>query len=218
MTRSTAVDAPPLPPRARCALLALHLQNDVLHIDGRIPFGTGDTARRAAVIASAGRLLAGARDLGVPVWSVRIAYRSDGTDLIDNAPVFARVKAEGAVVDGTWGAEFFDGLGPRAGEAVVTHTRINPFFDTPLDAQLRARDISHLVVAGVATHSVVEHAVRHAVDLGYRVCVAADACSSAHAATHDASLASMALLARIATVGAVLDAWLSAAPPPGSAR
>ncbi|MCU0870444.1 MAG: cysteine hydrolase [Burkholderiales bacterium] len=207
MTRSTAVTVPDLPLRPRCAVLALHLQNDVLHADGRIPFGTGDDARRRATIDAAARLLAGARAAAVPVWSVRIAFRADGSDLIDNAPLFARVRAERAVVDGTWGADFLDGLGPAAGEAVITHTRVNPFLDTPLDPQLRARDIAHLVVAGVATHSVVEHTVRHAVDLGYRVAVAADACSSAHPATHAASLASMALLARIATVADVLQAW-----------
>jgi nicotinamidase-related amidase len=209
MTRSLAIDPPPLPTAGRCALLALHWQNDVLHPDGRIPFGTGDDAQRRALIAAATRLLAGARAAAVPVWSVRIAYRPDGADLIANAPIFTRVQAERAVIDGTWGAEFFDGLGPAPGEVALTHTRINAFLDTPLDAQLRARDITQLVIAGISTHMVVEHAVRHAADLGYHVTVAADACSSARRETHAASLDAMRMFARVASVDEVVGRWAS---------
>ena len=61
-----------------------------------------------------------------------------------------------------------------------------------------------LVVAGISTTYVVESTVRHASDLGYRVTVAADACSSASPAMHRASLEAMALIAEISTVDAVL--------------
>jgi nicotinamidase-related amidase len=42
--------------------------------------------------------------------------------------------------------------------------------------------------------------VRHASDLGYDVWVAADACSAADPAVHEASLASMRLIATVGTV------------------
>ncbi|WP_459655711.1 cysteine hydrolase family protein, partial [Achromobacter xylosoxidans] len=57
-----------------------------------------------------------------------------------------------------------------------------------------------LVVAGVATHSVVEGTVRHAADIGFNVMVAEDACASADPAVHDASLASMRLIAQTGSV------------------
>lgn len=185
------------------ALIALHYQNDVLHPDGKIRVGmSADSPVRTSVIAAAQALLHGAREREWPIVHVRIAFRPDFGDLITNAPIFRNVAAAGAVVEGTWGAEFFDGLGPdqrRRCEFVVEHRRINAFYGSPLEEMLRVVGAQRLVVAGVATHSVVESTVRHAVDMGYVVTVAADACASAQAAEHAASLHSMSLIAQIAT-------------------
>jgi nicotinamidase-related amidase len=60
-----------------------------------------------------------------------------------------------------------------------------------------------LVIAGVATHSVVESTVRHAVDMGYEVTVAADACAAGDPAAHAASLESMRLIAQVCDVDQV---------------
>jgi nicotinamidase-related amidase len=108
------------------------------------------------------------------------------------------------MTDGTWGAEFYEGLGPLADEIVVTHRRNDPFYGSPLAdivARFRPR---RLVVAGVSTTYVVESTVRHASDMGYEVVVAADACSSASPDMHAASLKAMALLADIKTVDQIV--------------
>jgi biuret amidohydrolase len=188
----------------RSAVLALHYQNDVLHADGRIRvgFATGDDARER-VITAAGALLTGARRAGLPIVHIRIAFRPDYADLAQNCPLFLNTAKAGAVQDGSWGAQFHDGLGPdltRPGEYVVHHLRTSGFIGTPLELILAKLGARHLIVAGVATHSTVEMTVRHAVDLGYHVTVAADACAAAPHALHDASLTSMRLLAEISTV------------------
>lgn len=189
-------------PRCDLAVLALHFQNDVLHQDGKIKVGlVAGSARRAAVIAAAQALLGGARAHGVPVIHVRVAYRADYADLLTNAPIFRNVAASGAVIEGSWGAEFYAGLAPLAGAAnefVVKHTRINAFYGSPLEVVLAALGTRRLVVAGVATHSVVETTVRHAVDAGYEVLVDADACAAGAPQAHEGALASMALIAEIA--------------------
>lgn len=188
----------------RSAVLALHYQNDVLHADGRIRvgFATGDDARER-VIAAAGALLAGARRAGLPIVHIRIAFRPDYADLVQNCPLFLNTAKAGAVQDGSWGAQFHDGLGPdltRPDEYVVHHLRTSGFIGTPLELILSKLGARHLIVAGVATHSTVEMTVRHAVDLGYHVTVAADACAAAPHALHEASLTNMRLLAEISTV------------------
>jgi len=161
-------------------VVALHYQNDVVHPDGRLGASRGNPA----LVANAGRLLAGARSAGVPVVSVRIAFPASGPRA--NAPIFA--AAVGAVVEGTWGAEFLGELAPADGEPVVTHSRVNAFYESGLaEALLRLR-AERLVVAGVATHSSVEHTARHATDMGYEVVVAADACASADPELHAAAL------------------------------
>jgi len=184
------------------ALVALHYQNEVLHPEGRIRVGlAADSPVRTSVIAAAEALLAGARARDWTIVHVRIAFRADYADLMANAPIFRNVRAAQAVIEGSWGAEFFPALMPdttRASEFVVKHQRINAFYGSPLEELLRNAGARQLVVAGVATHSVVESTVRHAVDVGFEVTVAADACASAQPAEHEASLHSMELIARVA--------------------
>ena len=183
------------------ALLALHYQNEVLHPGGRIRVGVAeDDPRRAGVISSARTLLATARAAAVPVISVRIAFRADHADVIQNCRIFRNVVALRAMVDGSWGADFADGLGPLPGEFVVKHTRTNAFLGSPLEEVLRCLGARKLVAAGISTNSVVEATVRHASDCGYEVTVIRDACSAGECDLHEASLRNMAYVADIATV------------------
>ncbi len=195
------------------AVLALHYQNDVLHPEGKIRVGLdADGTARRRLLERASALLTGARAAGLPIVHVRIAFRPDYADLLANCDIFRNVAAIGAVAEGAWGSAFYEGLQPLAGSArefVVKHTRISAFHGTPLEETLRVLGARRLVVAGVATHSVVEGTVRHAADIGYEVMVAQDACASADPAVHEASLASMRLVARTATVADALR-WAAA--------
>lgn len=191
----------------RTAILALHYQNDVLHPDGRIRVGLSqDDPARIRVVDAAGRLLAAGRQHGVPIMHVRIAFRPDYADCPRNTAIFCQTVAIGAVRDGEWGAEFFQALAPQTSsdEFVFTHTRISAFAGTALEQTLRLLNRQRLIVAGVATHSVVENTVRQGADLGFDMVVAADACAAASDKTHQAALAAMSLVADITDVsGAV---------------
>ncbi len=198
---------------ADVAVLALHYQNDVLHPDGKIRVGLdADSGARQRLLDNAAALLEGARSHALPIVHVRIAFRPDYADLLPNCDIFRSVARIGAVPEGQWGSAFYDGLQPLAGSArefVVKHTRISAFYGTPLEETLRLLGARRLVVAGVATHSVVEGTVRHAADIGFSVMVAEDACASADPAVHAASLASMRLIAQTAPVADALR-WAAA--------
>ena len=142
--------------------LAMHYQNEVLHGQGKIKVGVaaGDP-KREAIVAAAKKLLDGARAKGVPVVSVRIAFRPDHADVIQNCPIFRAVAKSGAMAEGSWGAEFHEGLGPLPHEFVVKHSRINGFYGSPLEQVLHQLGARRLIVAGIATNSTVEHTVRH---------------------------------------------------------
>lgn len=199
---------------ADTAVLALHYQNDVLHPEGKIRVGLdADSGARQRLLDRAAALLDGARAQSLPIVHVRIAFRPDYADLLPNCAIFRNVATIGAVPEGQWGSAFYDGLQPLAGsprEFIVKHTRISAFYGTPLEETLRVVGARRLVVAGVATHSVVEGTVRHAADIGFDVMVAEDACASADEAVHQASLASMRLIAQ---TGSVADAVRWAAAP-----
>lgn len=196
------------------AVLALHYQNDVLHPEGKIRVGLdADSGARQRLLDNAAALLDAARAQALPIVHVRIAFRPDYADLLPNCAIFRNVATIGAVPEGQWGSAFYEGLQPLAGSArefVVKHTRISAFYGTPLEETLRLLGARRLVVAGVATHSVVEGTVRHAADIGFSVMVAQDACASADPAVHEASLASMRLIAQ---TGSVTEALRWAAAP-----
>jgi nicotinamidase-related amidase len=194
-----------MPSPGTTAMIAVHYQNEVLHADGKIRVGLGDdTGARQRIAAAAATLIGGMRAAGAPVVSVRAAYRPDYKDVAQNAPIFRNLVARGAFQEGSWGCDFFAGLEPLPDEFVVTHHRVNPFFSSSLDDVLRGLGVRRVVIAGIATHSAVEHTARHAADIGYEVIVAEDACSSAERAIHEASLRSMSLIATISNSAAIV--------------
>lgn len=190
---------------ANTALIAMHYQNEVLHPHGRIKVGMAETNdNRERVQERAAALLAFARALRIPVISVRIAFLPDHSDVIQNCRIFRDVVRNGAMVDGSWGAEFHEGLGPIAGEHVVKHTRVNAFYGSQLEEILRVLDARRLIMAGIATNSVVSTSVAHAADAGYEVIVAEDACSSGRPALHAACMENMRLVAEVMTVDEII--------------
>lgn len=186
-------------------LVAMHYQNEVLHPEGKIKVGVAEEAdNREAVKQNAARLLAAARARGISVVSVRIAFRADHSDVIQNCRIFRNVVQNKAMVDGSWGADFHQGLGPVAGEFVVKHSRVNAFHGSQLEEVLRLLKADRLIMAGIATNSVVLSSVICAADMGYDVIVAADACSSADPVLHDASLDNMRLIAEVMSVSDII--------------
>ena len=190
---------------ADTVILASHFQNENCHPDGKIKIGIGpDSAWRWERLANAKRLFAGARAAGLPIVHIRLAVPADMSTVIQNNMIFRQWVELGAWAEGSWGVEFIDGLGPVAGEAVVTHTRNNGFYGSNLDEILFRHRPRRLVCCGVSTAYTVESTVRHATDVGYEVTVAADACSTATREQHDAALNAMRLIAEIADVDAIL--------------
>jgi nicotinamidase-related amidase len=189
-------------------VLALHYQNEVVHPQGRIRLGIAeDSPERLAVIAAAKRLLNAARARDVPVISVRIAFAPDYVNVKTNAEIWRRVVANKVMAEGSWGAEFYEGLAPLPGETVVTHTRNDAFYASSLQSAVDRLAPSRLIIAGVATNFVVESTARHASDAGYDTVIVADACSAASPEIHRASLASLTMLTTIRTVDETIQGW-----------
>ena len=74
------------------------------------------------------------------------------------------------------GVEFQQRFRPQAGEWVVQKQVPDAFCATALEAGLRERDITQLVVVGVATNNSVESTARTAGNLGFATWVVEDAC------------------------------------------
>jgi nicotinamidase-related amidase len=189
------------------AVVANHYQNENCHPDGKVKVGIGaDSTTREERLGNARRLFAGARAAGVPIVHVRLAVDPGYRGVVVNTPLIREWIALQAWREGTWGVDFVDGLGPVGAEFVITHARNSGFHNSTLADVLAGLNVRHLVCCGVSTAYTVESTVRQAVDIGFEVTVAADACSTGTERQHLAALEAMRPLAEITTVDEILAA------------
>jgi len=124
-------------------------------ISGKLPLPGASRA-----IERAGELSAWARRTGVLVVLVRNVVTRAGSPLFTpGAPT----------------TDFVPELAPQASDLVVQKSMVGAFSHTTLDAELRARGIDTLIVAGFMTHLAVLATASDATVLGYHVVVASDA-------------------------------------------
>jgi biuret amidohydrolase len=180
------------------ALLALHFQNDICHRDGLIPFSLDHSTGAAANFLSASkRALDEARRAGWTIAHIHIAFAPDYSDLLRNYRLFLKTETLGALKRGSWGAAAYAGFEAAADEIVVMTNCNSGFRRTDLKAVLNERGVSRVNVMGLATQFSVEHTVRDAADIGYRVRLLADCCASGDMEAHRASLRTLTMLADV---------------------
>jgi nicotinamidase-related amidase len=141
-------------------------------------------AQSADAIARVPVLIAMARDAGMMVIHVVVAFRPGHPEVSPRNSLFSAVKANGMMMAGSEGAAIHPAAAVREGEPIVVKHRISPFIGTDLETLLRARGIDTLVLAGVHTSGVVLSTVRHAGDLDYRLVVVRDCCADPDAEVH----------------------------------
>ncbi len=73
---------------------------------------------------------------------------------------------------------------PAEGDVVVAKKRISAFAGSDLEVLLRANDIRHLVLSGIATSGVVLSTLREAFDKDYGMTVLSDLCADMDAEVH----------------------------------
>ena len=191
---------------SRTAVIAVHMQHDIVTADGAFGGFFAAQAAERDVIGQTAALLEAARRCGATAVYTRVAWQPGYPDLVANSPLLGIVVQAQCLVDGSEKAEIVPQLSPQDSDVVVTHQRVGGFASSQLDVILRSRGIDTVVFAGVATNASVEGTARQASDLGYRTVIAADACSATDPAAHDASIASLGLLAEISTVAEVSEA------------
>jgi nicotinamidase-related amidase len=103
---------------------------------------------------------------------------------------------------GTEGWRIRSEIAPLPGEPKVEKRACDAFFQTTLDADLRAMGVNRLIVAGCRTEYCVDTTVRRAVSLGYDVLLASDG----HATADEGGLSFEQIIAHHNTVFDDFDA------------
>ena len=130
---------------------------------------------RDALLENARTALSWAREHGVKVVFVRVAFAPEDYDAIPHHhKAFAAAKQQRLFADGDPSLDIDPGL-DRRDDLVVRKTRYGAFSTTDLHKLLGDESIDTLVVGGISTAGVVLSTVREASDQDYRIFVLADA-------------------------------------------
>ena len=184
--------APPLVDR-QVALVTIDLQYLDAHPDGwvgRIARTRGKEdilAQRWAgirgILPIVSRLLDAFRQADLEVVHVRVAYRTaDGRDA--GLAYMPAAELEGDERDER-DDDFLPEVAPRGDEMIFSKRSASMFSTTEVDDVLRRMGIDHIVFTGIVTDGCVELSARDAADRGYRVTLAADACSASTPEAHE---------------------------------
>ncbi|QRP47689.1 cysteine hydrolase family protein [Amycolatopsis sp. FDAARGOS 1241] len=157
---------------SRTALLLMDLQVSTL---SRVADG---------YLARAVETLGIAHAAAVPVIHIAVQLRRGHVDAHPRNKIFGALPAGVFTADGPAGAIHPD-VAPADGEIVVYKNRVSAFAGNNLQQILAAQDITHLVLAGIATSGVVLSTTLQAADLDYDVTVLSDACIDPDPALHE---------------------------------
>jgi biuret amidohydrolase len=182
---------------ARTALVIIDMQRDFVEPGG---FGASlgnDVRPLQAIIAPLQALLATWRAAGGCVVHTREGHVPDLSDCPpakrDRGQPALRIGDAGPMgrllVHGEPGHAIVPELAPQPGEVVIDKPGKGAFYATPLQAELQARGITHLLVAGVTTEVCVQTTMREANDRGYDCLLLEDCTESYFPAFKAATLA-----------------------------
>jgi nicotinamidase-related amidase len=154
----------------RSALLVMDVQPGVIE---RAP----DPAAYLARVTEAARA---ARGHAVPVIHVVVGFRPGMPEVSTRNQTFSAARQQRPA----YLCDPRPAITPEGSDLVVTKRRVSAFTGSDLEVVLRAGEIDHLVLCGIATSGVVLSTLREAADRDYRCTVLADLCSDTDAEVH----------------------------------
>lgn len=125
-----------------------------------------------------------ARAGGIPVIYVVVEFRPGFPEISARNKMFGRLAQSPAAAGAADVNGIHPGIAPEPGDIVVAKRRVSAFAGSDLDMVLRAGEIDHLALTGIATSGVVLSTVRQASDLDFSLTVLSDGCLDADPEVH----------------------------------
>ncbi len=173
-------------PEVGC-LIVVDVQNDFCSPKGAAAQRGSDVTRAMEMVPRLVHLIEEARRVSLPIVYIKTTH-SEWTD----TPSWLYRKPEGKDVktcrEGTWGAEFYEGIRPLPHERVVIKHRYSAFINTDLNTVLKAKGVESVLVTGVATNVCVETTARDAFMYDYYVTMVDDCSAAYNQALHESTL------------------------------
>ncbi len=178
-------------PHDGTALLVIDPVNDFLSEGGAAWEMTKSTVEKNDVVAKLKRVIAGARERGVPILFGPMAYTEEdyAERRLQRRSGINRIMFERKMfLAGSWGADFHPDLQPREDEIVLLPHKGTDVFETDLPDHLDRLGATHLVIVGMTANLCCESTGRHAVEHGYDVTFLSDAIGAENLPAYEASI------------------------------
>lgn len=175
-----------LPIDTEIALIVIDMQRDFLEPGGFGEALGNDVGQANAIVPTVKRLLEGCRSLNLPIFHTQEGHRADLADCPKsklkrgrgNLTIGDPGELGRILILGEAGNEIISELAPLPGEVLIPKPGKGAFYNTDLEMQLIARNITHLLIAGVTTEVCVQTTMREANDRGYECLLVEDATAS----------------------------------------
>ena len=182
------------------AFLVLHFQNGVAHPDGVWGKMLYPQVVKNGSIGNTKKALEAAREKGMLVIYVNIAWRPGYPELPENTCGLLReAKEKKECLRGSWGADVIKELEPKENEIIVINFGSDSFEGTDLDMILRAKRINNIYVTGQCTEHVVATTMKRAVNMGYTATLLKDCTSGFTDQNYEAMLKILPLYGTLIT-------------------
>ncbi|MGH7768212.1 MAG: cysteine hydrolase family protein [Candidatus Binatia bacterium] len=189
------------------ALLVVDVQNDFVSPKGSAAQRGEDVSASVEMVPRLVRLIDEARRVGLTVVYIKTTH-GEWTD----TPSWIYRKSQQKVLntcrEGTWGAEFYEGISPLPTERVVIKHRYSAFINTDLNTVLKAKGIESVLTTGVATNVCVETTTRDAYMYDYYVTMVGDCSAAYDPKLHESTLENMRRhFGLVATSDEIIQTW-----------
>ena len=172
------------------AVIVVDMENDFGTKGGMFDHAGIDISMIQKVIDPSAKVLAAARQAGIKIIYLKMAFRDDLSD-IGNEESVNRVRhlnfmhvgdtinaPDGSksriLIRNTWGTDIVTELKPHDGDIVIYKTRFSGFYQTNLDSTLKQLHKKNLIIIGCTTSVCVESTVRDAMFRDYLPIVLGD--------------------------------------------
>jgi ureidoacrylate peracid hydrolase len=165
------------------AVIVVDMENDFGTKGGMFDHAGIDISMIQKVIDPTAKVLAAARQAGIKIIYLKMAFRNDLSDIGSEESVnrvrhlnFMHVGDTISTPDGsksrilirdTWGTDIVSALKPQDRDIVIYKTRFSGFYQTNLDSTLKQLHTKNLIITGCTTSICVESTVRDAMFRDY---------------------------------------------------
>ncbi|CEJ87320.1 hypothetical protein VHEMI04377 [[Torrubiella] hemipterigena] len=161
------------------AIVLIDPLNDFLHPSGKLYPLVKDSLEAYDALNHIKQVIAAGRAANVPIYYGLHQMTKDGSYAGWNHMNATQMQArDHTAFDEKFGGQILEGLEPELsnGDVVLSrHWNSSSFANTDLEYQLRQRDITKLVFAGLTTNTCLETTARYARELGFHTTLLTDA-------------------------------------------